>query len=166
MVNHRNFRKIDDKQAKRVSRGLSDLAGVYARPVCGSGSDWRAKGDVTSSLFLIEDKDKAKPSKQRTVHREIFDKIRMEALAVDKMPLYVIGFGDGDDFMILRDKDFYHIVGRMVDAEKRVQALEAGLKAMAGYERDQNESLAEAFHNLRIMARNLLEKGEVWPEND
>ncbi|MGG1263756.1 hypothetical protein [Brevibacillus laterosporus] len=119
-----NFKKIDERQTKRIAHNLSDLTGMYSRRVGGSGADWRAKGDVYSTEFLFEAKDKEKPSKQRTIYRAVFDKIRLEALHEGKMPVYVVGFGDGDDFMVLRDVDFYHLVDRMLTAEKKVRELE------------------------------------------
>ncbi len=118
-----NFRKIDVVQSNRIAEGLSQ-AGMDARRVSGSGSHWMAKGDVFSSMFLIEGKDKATPSKQRTIYRSVFDKIALEALGEGKIPVYAAGFGDGDDFMILRDRDFYALVERMLDAESRLKELE------------------------------------------
>jgi hypothetical protein len=119
-----NFRNIDKVQSSRISKGMNDLAGMHSRVVGGSGSDWRAKGDVYSDMFLFEGKDKATKSKQRTVYRAIFDKIAEEALYEGgKIPVYAIGFGDGEDFMILKDIDFYSIVDRMLSAEKELKAL-------------------------------------------
>lgn len=120
----RNFKKIDEVQTGRIARNLSDLTDMYARRVGGSGADWRAKGDVFSDMFLFEAKDKEKPSKQRTIYRSVFDKVRLEALQEDKVPVYVAGFGDGDDFMIMRDLDFYELVDRLLKAESRVKELE------------------------------------------
>jgi len=119
-----NLRRIDEIQTKRIAHGMSDLAGMYARRVGGSGSDWRAKGDVISSMFLFEAKDKAKPSKQRTIYRSVFDKLKVEALNEGgKIPVYVVGFGDGEDFMILHSLDFYGLVERMLKAEEEVREL-------------------------------------------
>ena len=118
-----NLRKIDEVQTKRISGRLTDIAGMYSRRVGGSGADWRAKGDVTSDMFLFEAKDKEKPSKQRTIHRPVFDKLRIEAMQENKVPCYVVGFGDGDDFMILRDMDFYSLVERLITAEKELEEL-------------------------------------------
>lgn len=106
----RTTRDVDTIQCQRISTNMQNLAGMFARPVGGSGSDWRAKGDVTSECYLIEAKDKMKPSKQRTIYRDIFDKIKKEAMDVGKIPLYVVGFGDGDDFFILKDLDFYNLL--------------------------------------------------------
>lgn len=119
----RNYRQIDVEQSNRIAKGMKEQAGMFARRVSGSGSDWRAKGDVYSDMFLFEGKDKASPSKQRTIYREIFDKIALEALGEGKMPVYAVGFGDGDDFMILRDRDFYGIIDRMLTAEAELREL-------------------------------------------
>jgi acid stress-induced BolA-like protein IbaG/YrbA len=119
----RNYRQIDVEQSNRIAKGMKEQAGMSARRVSGSGSHWMAKGDVYSEMFLFEGKDKAKPSKQRTVYREIFDKIALEALGEGKMPVYAIGFGDGDDFMILKDAHFYAIIDRMLTAEAELMEL-------------------------------------------
>jgi hypothetical protein len=126
-----NLRKIDKIQTTRIANNMTDLAGMYARRVGGSGSDWRAKGDVYSSMFLFEAKDKAKPSNQRTIYRSVFDKLRLEALNEGgKIPVYVVGFGDGDDFMILRDLDFYGLVDRLLTAERELAELKHRLESL------------------------------------
>lgn len=118
-----NYRQIDVNQSNRIAAGM-EKAGMSARRISGSGSHWMAKGDVFSAMFLFEGKDKAKPSKQQTIYRDVFDKIALEALGEGKIPVYAAGFGDGDDFMMLRDRDFYGLVERMLDAEERVRELE------------------------------------------
>lgn len=118
-----NFRNIDKIQNNRIADGLS-RSGDKAHRRRGSGSKWYAKGDTISSMFLVEAKDKAKPSKQRTIHRDIFDKIRLEAIEENKIPLYVVGFGDGRDFFIMEDTDFYHLLDRLIIAEQKVKELE------------------------------------------
>lgn len=120
-----NYRNIDKIQSTRIANGLSK-AGDKARRRAGSGSKWYAKGDAISTMFLIEAKDKAKPSKQRTIYKEEFDKIKLEALGENKIPLYVVGFGDGRDFMILEDTDFYHLLDRLITAETKLKELEEG----------------------------------------
>jgi hypothetical protein len=126
-----NLRKIDVVQTTRIAKGMSDIAGMYAKRVGGSGADWRAKGDVISSMFLFEAKDKLEPSKQRTIYRSVFDKVRLEALNEGgKIPCYVVGFGDGEDFMILRDLDFYGIIERLLTAEKELEELQYIIKSL------------------------------------
>jgi hypothetical protein len=115
-----NYRQIDVRQSNRIAGSLQDLAGIAARRVKGSGSKWYALGDVWSSLFLFENKDKAEPSKQRTIHKGHFDKLRVEALHEGKIPVYAVSFGDGVDYMIMQDSDWYDIVRRMLEAEKEL----------------------------------------------
>jgi hypothetical protein len=119
-----NYRKIDKVQSGRIARNLQDLAGIAARRVKGSGSKWYAKGDTWSEMFLFENKDKATPSKQRTIHKEHLEKIRIEALQENKIPVYAVSFGDGVDYMIMRDDEWYDIVRRMVEAERRLAEIE------------------------------------------
>lgn len=120
-----SFRKIDAIQAGRISKSLRDLAGdASARKVSGSGSRWYALGDIWSKLFLIEGKDKAKPSKQRTIHKEHLDKIKEEAFLEGKIPVYAFAFGDGEDYMAMVDSDWYDMVGRMLTAEKKLAEIE------------------------------------------
>lgn len=124
----KNKRLIDKRQGQRIVKSLEDLAGIAARRVRGSGSRWYAPGDVLSEIFLFENKDTERPQKQRTIYRSVFDKIKREAFQENKIPVYVIGFGDGKDFMLMEDTDWYHIVGRMVEAEKKVKELTEALK--------------------------------------
>lgn len=116
----RNFRKIDEKQSHRVSRNMTELAGIFSKPVGGSGSSWHQKGDVYSSIFLVECKDKEKPSKSRSIYKDHLTKIKLEALAVMKRPLYVVGFGDGKDYMLLHDDDFYELMDELIELRKKV----------------------------------------------
>ncbi|KZR57916.1 hypothetical protein [Pseudobacillus badius] len=117
-----NFRNIDKIQNNRIAASLSQ-AGDLAHRRRGSGSKWYAKGDTISSMFLVEAKDKATPSKQRTIHKDVFDKLKLEALEENKIPLYVVGFGDGRDFIIMDDLDFYGLVDRLVAAESKLEEL-------------------------------------------
>lgn len=121
-----NFRKIDVVQNNRISASLSQ-AGDLAHRRRGSGSKWYAKGDTISKMFLVEAKDKAKPSKQRTIYKATFDKLKLEAIEENKIPLYVVGFGDGRDFIIMDDLDFYGLVDRLVTAENKVKEYEEGM---------------------------------------
>lgn len=75
-------------------------------------------------MFLVEAKDKAAPSKTRTISKEVFDKLKMEAIEENKIPLYVVGFGDGRDFYIMEDLEFIDLIRRLVDAETRLAELE------------------------------------------
>jgi len=118
-----NFRNIDKIQNNRIAKNLSQV-GDLAHRRRGSGSKWYAKGDTISSMFLVEAKDKATPSKQRTIHKATFDKLKLEAIEENKIPLYIVGFGDGRDFVIMDDLDFYGLVDRLITAETKVKELE------------------------------------------
>jgi hypothetical protein len=131
-----NYRNIDRIQSSRIAKNMSEISGMHSRRVSGSGSDWRAKGDVYTSLFLFEGKDKAQPSKQRTIYKDVFDKIAAEAIYENKIPVYAVGFGDGRDFMIMEDRHWYEIVDRMVTAEKERDEL-----------REENAELREEVHD-------------------
>lgn len=124
-----NFRNIDKVQNNRIAKSLSDV-GDTARRIRGSGSKWYAKGDTISKMFLVEAKDKATPSKQRTIHKSTFDKLKLEAIEENKIPLYVVGFGDGRDFIIMDDLDFYGIIDRLVTAEEEVEELKFRLEGL------------------------------------
>lgn len=124
-----NYRNIDKIQNNRIAGNLSG-AGDLAHRRRGSGSRWYAKGDTISKMFLVEAKDKAKPSKQRTIHKDTFDKLKLEAIEENKIPLYVVGFGDGRDFIIMDDLDFYGLVDRLVVAETEVEELKSRIEGL------------------------------------
>lgn len=124
-----NFRKIDVVQNNRISASLTSV-GDKARRISGSGSKWYAKGDSISTMFLVEAKDKAKPSKQRTIHKDTFDKLKLEAIEENKIPLYVVGFGDGRDFIIMDDLDFYGLVDRLITAETELEELKFRMEGL------------------------------------
>ncbi|MCP8973211.1 hypothetical protein MOD67_14250 [Bacillus licheniformis] len=119
-----NYRNIDVIQNNRIAANLSN-AGDLAHRRKGSGSKWYAKGDTISKMFLVEAKDKAAPAKQRTIHKSTFDKLKLEAIEENKIPLYVVGFGDGRDFIIMDDLDFYGLVDRLVAAEAELEELKS-----------------------------------------
>lgn len=114
-----NYRNIDKIQSNRIAENLTQ-AGDTAHRRRGSGSKWYAKGDAISRMFLVEAKDKATPSKTRTISKEVFNKLREEAIYEGRIPLYVVGFGDGKDFYILEEGDFADIVGRLLNYERRL----------------------------------------------
>ena len=118
-----NYRKIDEIQSNRIAMSLDEMSDMSAHRRRGSGSKWYAQGDVYSEMFLIEAKDKASPSKQRTVHKDWFDKVATEAVQEGKIPLVVIGFGDGQDFCAMEDSEFYNIIKRMRSAEGELEYL-------------------------------------------
>jgi len=84
-----------------------------------SGAIWFNKSDVVSKNFRIEAKTKIKPSKSIIIKKEWLEKIEKEAFLTGKTPALVFSFGDGKDYFILSDKNFYEIVGRLGDIDGR-----------------------------------------------
>lgn len=78
-----------------------------------SGAIWFNKSDVVSKNFRIEAKTRTKPSKSITIKKEWLEKIEKEAFLTGKTPALAFSFGDGKDYFILSDKDFYEIVERL-----------------------------------------------------
>lgn len=84
-----------------------------------SGAIWFNKSDVVSKNFRIEAKTRTKPSKSITIKKEWLEKIEKEAFLTGKIPALAFSFGDGKDYFILSDKDFYEIVERLGDIDGR-----------------------------------------------
>lgn len=82
-----------------------------------SGAIWFDKSDVISKNFRVEAKTKIKPSKSFTIKKEWLEKIEKEAFLTGKTPALAFSFGDGKDYFILSDKDFYEIVERLGDID-------------------------------------------------
>lgn len=82
-----------------------------------SGATWFNKSDVVSKNFRIEAKTRTKPSKSITIKKEWLEKIEKEAFLTGKTPALAFSFGDGKDYFILSDKDFYEIVERLGDID-------------------------------------------------
>lgn len=101
-----------NKQEKRITKSLNQIK-QDAKKVIASGALWFAKSDVVSKLFRIEAKTKAQPTKQITIKKEWMEKIELEAFESNKLPALAFSFGDGTDYFILRDKDFYSIVEKL-----------------------------------------------------
>lgn len=78
-----------------------------------SGAIWFDKSDVVSKNFRIEAKTKVKPSKSITIKKEWLEKIEKEAFLTGKIPTLVFSFGDGKDYFILTDEDFYRIAEKL-----------------------------------------------------
>ena len=84
-----------------------------ARQTMNSGAIWFNKSDVVSKNFRIEAKTRIKPSKSIIIKKEWLEKIEKEAFLTGKTPALAFSFGDGKDYFILTDKDFYEIVERL-----------------------------------------------------
>lgn len=104
-----NTRRISKKQEKRITKNLNKIK-AEAKTLIASGSLWFAKSDIVSKYFRIEAKTKAKASKQITIKREWLKKIEEEALMTSKTPALAFSLGDGVDYFILRDRDFYRLI--------------------------------------------------------
>ena len=83
-----------------------------------SGAIWFDKSDVVSKNFRVEAKTRTKPSKSITIQKEWLDKIENEAFLTDKTPTLAFSFGDGKDYFILSDRDFYEIAEKFNEEDK------------------------------------------------
>ncbi len=79
--------KLSQRGERRTAR---DIGG---KTTPGSGSQWRAKGDVKSRTLLVERKDTI--YKSFGVSLDILDKIAIEANQADRDPVLVIGLDHG-----------------------------------------------------------------------
>jgi Holliday junction resolvase len=105
-------RKKSQKQERRITKSLQEIK-EEARQTMSSGAIWFNKSDVVSKNFRIEAKTRTKPSKSITIKKEWLEKIEKEAFLTGKTPALAFSFGDGKDYFILTDKDFYEIVERL-----------------------------------------------------
>ena len=109
-------RKKSQKQERRITKSLQEIK-EEARQTMNSGAIWFNKSDVVSKNFRIEAKTRTKPSKSITIKKEWLEKIEKEAFLTGKTPALAFSFGDGKDYFILSDKDFYEIVERLGDID-------------------------------------------------
>lgn len=107
------------KQEKRITRSLQEIK-MEAKRQLASGAKWFAKSDVVSTLFQIEAKTRAKSSSSISVKKEWHDKIHMEALENNKMPVLVYSFGDSTDYYALEDRDFMSIIEELQELREKV----------------------------------------------
>lgn len=106
------------KQEKRITRSLQEIK-MEAKRQLASGAKWFAKSDVISTLFQIEAKTRAKASSSISVKKEWHDKIHMEAVENNKIPVLVYSFGDNTDYYALEDRDFMAIVEELQELRER-----------------------------------------------
>jgi hypothetical protein len=78
-----------DKSKKQEKRLAKEIKG---RTTIASGAFWHDKGDVSNDRFLIEAKRTDK--EKYTVKRDIWEKIRIEAVGCGKIPLLVVEMQD------------------------------------------------------------------------
>ncbi len=91
------------KQEKR-------LEGKYdGQRSAASGAFWSRKGDVRTSMFLIEAKTTS--NKSISVKKEWLEKIRREAIMDSRMPLLALEI-DGLNCVILLEDDFDDLLER------------------------------------------------------
>lgn len=143
-----NFRNIDVIQSNRIASTLTG-AGDTAHRRKGSGSKWYAKGDAISSMFLVEAKDKATPSETRTISKKTFNKLKEEAIYENRIPLYVVGFGDGKDFYIMEERDFADIIERMVRSESIIEEVTKDIQSYDAGEDEATDTLENIKQKLR-----------------
>jgi hypothetical protein len=109
MYNPSRNKRISNIQEKRITKSFKDIK-INARKQIASGAKWYAKSDVIADKFQIEAKTKASPSKSFSIKKEWIDKITEEALQNKRIPILVISFGDGDDYIVINSKDFLSLV--------------------------------------------------------
>ena len=106
------IKKKSQKQEQRITKSLQEIK-EEAKQTMNSGAIWFDKSDVVSKNFRVEAKTKIKPSKSITIKKEWLDKIEKEAFLTGKTPALAFSFGDGKDYFILTDEDFYMIVEKL-----------------------------------------------------
>ena len=97
------IKKISRKREEKIA---SDIGG---RRHSGSGSQWYRKSDASNTTFQFEDKFTDKIF--FTLSLSKLKKIEVEALKVDKIPVFRFGFlGQKDaEYIVMRFKDFQFI---------------------------------------------------------
>jgi hypothetical protein len=106
------IKKKSQKQEQRITRSLKEIK-EDAKQTMNSGAIWFDKSDVVSKNFRVEAKTKVKPSESITIKKEWLNKIEKEAFLTGKTPALAFSFGDGKDYFILTDKDFYMIAEKL-----------------------------------------------------
>lgn len=113
-----SIKKQSQKQEQRITKSLKEIK-EEAKQTMNSGAIWFNKSDVVSKNFRVEAKTRTKPSKSIIIKKEWLEKIEKEAFLTGKTPALAFSFGDGKDYFILSDKDFYEIVERLGDIDGR-----------------------------------------------
>lgn len=109
MYNPSRNKRISSLQEKRITKSFKDIK-ITAKKQIASGARWYAKSDVITDKFQIEAKTKTSPSKSFSIKKEWIDKITEEALQNKRIPLLIISFGDGDDYILINSKDFLSLI--------------------------------------------------------
>lgn len=91
------------KQERRLAKTLEGT------PTAASGAFWSRKGDVRSSRLLVEAKTTEKAS--YSIKKEIWEKIRKEALLDGRMPVLAIQIQDRN-LVVIDEEDFLALTNR------------------------------------------------------
>lgn len=91
---------MSDKSRDQERRLAREIGGS---PTPASGAFWSRKGDVRSAAFLVEAKRTDKSS--ISIKRDVWDKIRREALLDGRIPVLALQIGDRD-LAVLDWEDF------------------------------------------------------------
>ena len=92
-------------ESQKQEEYLADRLGGLVTPA--SGAFWHRKGDVRNHEFLIEAKQTDK--KSISVQRDVWEKIRREAILDGRVPLLALRIQDRD-LVVLDMEDFVGIV--------------------------------------------------------
>jgi len=88
----------------------------YSRPTIGSGSTPVEKGDIRNPYFCIECKDWN--TKSCSVKDDVWYKIKGEAAAEYKDPVYIIENSTGNRLAVMDLEDFFNLVYEVVELRK------------------------------------------------
>lgn len=106
----RPTRFYSNRQEQQVAKAIG------GKQTSNSGATSFIKGDVNTNSFLLECKTCVKPQKTFTVHKEWFDKNKVEAFAMGKdYSAVVFDFGDGEQHYVIDEKLFKKLLKILED---------------------------------------------------
>jgi len=92
------------------------LAEAYGKRQPGSGSNWTTKEDLLGegpfSDFMLQAKN-ASGQKSYTLKLEDLQILRKHASTLGRTGIMFINFGENKEFVVMRRKDFDHLLGDM-----------------------------------------------------
>lgn len=97
---HRISRRGEERTASEI--------GGRRQP--GSGNGEYAKGDVKGSEWLVERKDTS--AKSYTLKKSDLEKHRLQALAQDREPVFLVAFVDGRQYAVIDWDRFLSLTGQ------------------------------------------------------
>lgn len=113
-MNKQSTRYYSNRQEKSVARILKGKKQVN------SGATKFKKGDIETSVFLIEAKTKMKPSNSFTIKKEWLDKNKEEAYEMGKFyNALVFDFGDNEHFYIVDENLFQYLNKKLWEEENQ-----------------------------------------------